>query len=736
MSHPAGHARLWRRDLRGGLNAALVALPICMSYGLLAFGPLGAGYTGMGVAAALLGAILVPLLCALFGLRAPQVFVARGVSTVILAAFMAEFANLPGGVTPLLAAQAALLFVFLIAILELAFSVAQVARVAKYLPAPVTAGFQCGVAAVLLAGQAGDMLGLAEARHVLQQLGEVHTLAPLIALVTIAVAVVTNRKLRRAPAFLLALTTGTLVHALLEFAGLGAALGPTVGEVPLPLPQFTGLTELIRPESWSVFLPILPQILGWALTAAVIATTESLINLKLIEDITETRIDASRELLRTGAANLVGALCGGLHAGVNGPSSFTAIGHGARGRIATASAAVALFGAAVLLAPVIAHIPKAAFAGVLILVALRMFDPWAVGVALRLARGELRPDRDLFGMLGIVAVVTGLALLWNFLVAVAAGLGIAVFAFIWRMSRSIIRRTYTGKAVQSRNLRAPSARDFLQTEGGRIVVFELEGPLFFGTAEKLVAHIDAAVDARAEIIIADLKRINDIDSTGARILQRTASRLARRNKHLFLAGVASGGRIPDILASFGIARQPQGGNRPELFQDVDLALEVAENILLDQRGDSRIDPQRVPLEKLDMLQGFTRTEVGIVARHLRMQSYNAGSVIFRAGDPGNALYAILSGRASVIIDVEGTTTRLSSISAGAFFGEIALLDRKPRSASVRADTEVECTVLDEATFELLRREHPECAIKLLTNLARELSARLRNNNLTIQSLAA
>jgi CRP-like cAMP-binding protein len=83
---------------------------------------------------------------------------------------------------------------------------------------------------------------------------------------------------------------------------------------------------------------------------------------------------------------------------------------------------------------------------------------------------------------------------------------------------------------------------------------------------------------------------------------------------------------------------------------------------------------------------------------------------------------------------EGRTIRLATFAPGTVFGELALLDPGPRSASVEADQELVCYVLTEKAFEQLRQEHPEAAITLVTNLGRELSRRLRQANRTIYQL--
>jgi len=111
-------------------------------------------------------------------------------------------------------------------------------------------------------------------------------------------------------------------------------------------------------------------------------------------------------------------------------------------------------------------------------------------------------------------------------------------------------------------------------------------------------------------------------------------------------------------------------------------------------------------------------------------------VVFQEGDQGRELFLIAKGTASVKLRLAGggRVNRLATFSAGTMFGELALLDPGPRSASVEADQELICYVLTEELFERLRKDHPAIAIKLVTNLGRELSRRLRRANRTIYQL--
>lgn len=121
-------------------------------------------------------------------------------------------------------------------------------------------------------------------------------------------------------------------------------------------------------------------------------------------------------------------------------------------------------------------------------------------------------------------------------------------------------------------------------------------------------------------------------------------------------------------------------------------------------------------------------------RHVEQVSWPPGHVVFRQGDPGTALFLVTKGRASVHIRHADGVIRLVTFVPGSVFGELAILDRGPRSATVTTDEDVVAFSLSGESFDALREAEPAVAIKLLAALGRELSVRLRSANLTIQQL--
>ncbi len=139
---------------------------------------------------------------------------------------------------------------------------------------------------------------------------------------------------------------------------------------------------------------------------------------------------------------------------------------------------------------------------------------------------------------------------------------------------------------------------------------------------------------------------------------------------------------------------------------------------------------------LSFLEGLTEAECTIVRALLVRRAYTRGEVLIQEGSRDRDLFLMSRGIASVKVELPGQDRqrRLASFSAGAVFGEVALLDQEPRSATVTADEDVVCYVLPEEAFRALVRDHHAIAITLLTNLGREMSRRLRRANAMISEL--
>jgi anti-anti-sigma factor len=334
------------------------------------------------------------------------------------------------------------------------------------------------------------------------------------------------------------------------------------------------------------------------------------------------------------------------------------------------------------------------------------------------------PQRSAIALdLGVSVFVSMLSIVINVVLAVFVGIVLAVLLFAVRMSRSNIRRLYRCDAVRSRRYRDPAEMELLHGQGASVLVIELQGALFFGTAERLAQIVDRELAKETVAVLLELRRITEIDSTGARILGDIDTALAARG--IKLALVLSGrtetaARLADIF------------HRDRFFPDIDRAIEWAEDDLL--RKAATGPSLELSLDQVPLLRDFTADQIERLRGWLEPVAWPAGHIIFRHGDPGSSLYLVTRGRASVHLLNDDGDIRLVTFAPGAVFGELAILDRGPRSATITADEDLAGFGLSEASFAALCQKQPDIAIKILSALGRELSVRIRYANMTILQL--
>ena len=146
----------------------------------------------------------------------------------------------------------------------------------------------------------------------------------------------------------------------------------------------------------------------------------------------------------------------------------------------------------VFISPLIAKLPNVVLAGILVSLAFRAFDSWSFSLISRLF-SKVGTVRLLLSDLSIVALVTAIMVVFGVFEAVGAGIFISVAFFVFRMGKDVIRRKYNGQRIRSNVQRSVEEINYLEKHGNRIMVFELEGPLFFGTSDSVAKVIDEII---------------------------------------------------------------------------------------------------------------------------------------------------------------------------------------------------------------------------------------------------
>ena len=292
-------------------------------------------------------------------------------------------------------------------------------------------------------------------------------------------------------------------------------------------------------------------------------------------------------------------------------------------------------------------------------------------------------------------------------------------------SKSVIRLKFTAAEVNSNRVRTAEETQALRVHGGGIRVYQLQGHLVLSTAEVVVHDVMAAL-RELDAVIVDLKHVLSVNESASRLFYQLLLKLHGQGKSILFTNV---GRAPRLLRYMKTKLQAQFATLFQSFEDNDAALEWCENRLLAAKAPGRADDKPVKPVDYELFAGLTPEEVAVLQPLLERRKFPRGKVIVEFGAPAGELFFLARGCASVTVPLSGgAEKRLATFSPGMAFGEMAMLDRAPRSAVVTADTDVECDLLQLEDFERLSKTHPRIQIVLLCNLARSLSRRLRKAN--------
>ncbi len=300
-----------------------------------------------------------------------------------------------------------------------------------------------------------------------------------------------------------------------------------------------------------------------------------------------------------------------------------------------------------------------------------------------------------------------------------------------RVLHDVVRRRYDAATVSSKRLRRTSEMDALGEHGTRIAVYELEGALTLFSVERLVREL-LELPPHVSHLIVDFKRVLNADDPALDMWLAFLASARDRWEEVVLTELAHDSALDRRLRH---AAQQAASHR--CIEETDAALEHCEDHLLERLRATVKADAAVRLEDFDVCEGLGASRIAILREVLELRRYSNGAIIIRPGDPADVLFFLMKGRASVFIDgSNGTTRRLTTCMPGMFFGEMAILERRPRSAGVRADGPVECYAMSVASFERLTATHPDLKVKLLENFARRLSLRVRKLTEEVRVLSA
>lgn len=439
----------------------------------------------------------------------------------------------------------------------LAMGFARLGTLIQLVPYPVTIGFTAGIAVVIATFQIKDFFGLeigALAEHYLENATTLFSALPslrwqelAIGALTLATLIAWRRLKTKIPAHLAALTLGTLAAWLatqlldgFSVATIGSRFhyelaGVTGDGIPPVLPVFVWPWDMPGPNGQPIGLSfeLIKALLGSAFAIAMLGALESLLCATVADGMTGGKHDPNDELIGQGLGNIAAPFFGGIPA--TAAIARTAANIRAGGSTPVSSIVHALFILLSILAltPLLAHIPMSSMAALLLMVAWNMSE---AGHFARIVRAAPRSD------VVTLLVCFGLTVLFNMEVAVAVGMGLAAVLFI--------RRTIelTGARVVERH-----EHPHTQSLPDDVVLYDINGPLFFGAAQKALSDLTALrPDIRA--VILDMSDVTMLDMTAMVAIESIVQRLRKKGVLLVLSKLHP--RMILKLRRIGVRRQP------------------------------------------------------------------------------------------------------------------------------------------------------------------------------------
>ncbi|MEL6928379.1 MAG: SulP family inorganic anion transporter [Cyanobacteria bacterium J06600_6] len=503
------HFKNMRGDLFGGITASVVALPLALAFGIA---------SGAGAVAGLYGAIIVGFFAALFGGTPSQISGPTGPMTVVIATVFTEFAGRDDGQGIALAFTV----IMLGGIFQILFGVMRLGKYITLMPYTVISGFMSGIGLIIILTQVAPFLGHPSSANVVQSVkmyGEFfqdpNPYALSLGLLTLVIVFCCPRKVTRLiPSPLLALIVGTVAAIIIGRYSPDNGL-MLIGDIPRELPRIH-LPAFDFNAYRSVF--------GYGLMLAVLGSIDSLLTSLVADNITHTQHDSDRELIGQGIGNLISGLFGGLPGAGATMRTVINVKSGGKTPISGMIHALVLLTVVLKAGDLTANIPHAVLAGILIKVGIDIID-WSF---------LKRAHQISLKATGLMYIVLLLTVFVDLITAVAVGVFFANLLTVKNLSD-----------IQSKKVKAIvnpddemdlniAERHLLKRAKGKIILFNLTGPMSFGAAKTISQQM--GVVRQYEVLILDLSDVPMIGVTASLAIENMVKDAYASNHEVFLVG--------------------------------------------------------------------------------------------------------------------------------------------------------------------------------------------------------
>ncbi|WP_036484674.1 SulP family inorganic anion transporter [Myxosarcina sp. GI1] len=501
------HFRNVKGDLFGGVTAAVIALPMALTFGVA---------SGAGASAGLWGAILVGFFAALFGGTPTLISEPTGPMTVVLTSVIASLtaANPENGLAM------AFTVVMLAGVFQIIFGVLRLGRYVTLMPYTVISGFMSGIGIILIILQIAPFLGQASPKggvigtiqNLPQLLSNINPLETLLAVITVAILVFYPSKFKKyLPPQLLALIVGSLI-AIFFFGGAEIR---RIGQISVGLPSLQ-LPVFSAAQLRLMFVN--------GLVLGMLGCIDALLTSLVADSLTRTEHDSNKELIGQGMGNIVSGLFGGMAGAGATMGTVVNIQAGGRSALSGLSRAIILLAVVLGLGQFLSGVPLAVLAGIAFKVGLDIVD-W--GFLRRAHRISVKTTIIMYAVILLTVFV-------DLIVAVGVGVFVANILTIERLSNlradSVKAVTYADEDIELN----PEEKELLERAKGRVLLFKLSGPMIFGVAKAISRQHNLINNFRA--LILDLSDVPIIGVTSALALENAISEAIEKERQIFVVG--------------------------------------------------------------------------------------------------------------------------------------------------------------------------------------------------------
>jgi high affinity sulfate transporter 1 len=511
-----GYRRSWiGRDLVAGVLIVAIAIPLSMGMAEVA---------GMPPVAGLYSCVLPLVAYAVFG-SSRQLVIALDASTAALLG--AAVAPLAGGDPVTYAALAGAVTV-VAGVILIGAGTARLGFVADFLSEPVLLGYQAGIAVVVIASQLPRMTGIAvdadrtgaQIWQVVTNVGQAHVPTVLVAAGVLALATWIRAVRPAVPGALIAVVLATVVVAVLDLGDRGVAV---LGEIPQGLPPVR-LPDVGWTELRSLVAP--------AAAIALLAAADTLVSSRAFAARNHYRVDANRDLIGLGVANVSSGVSGGIATSASAARTAVAESVGSRSQVAGLTAAALMVLVLLVLTPALRNVPNPALGAVVTAAVLRLMELPALRRIWRIRRSEV--------LVSVVAVLG--VVLMGVLEGVVVAMALSVIGFLRREARptdAVLVRLPGRLGYHDRARHPDAATD-------DVPVYRFDAPLFYANAERFRGRVRGLVEERgARGIVVDAAGIANVDATSIRMLRELLEEF--RDDGITLAIADPVGHVKDAL---------------------------------------------------------------------------------------------------------------------------------------------------------------------------------------------